>query len=117
MKVTYDDEDNDKDNNQNGEEGEGARDNPPTPKTPRTPSVERSRRTPSPDPRSLQSLRVSVGQKIRTLVENEDDDDKTLLLGSEDEGFKSCEQEEVPFRDGSEEHPYEDRLVAAEARE
>jgi hypothetical protein len=52
--------------------------------------------------------------KIDDLVEAEDDE-VTLHQGSEDEGFRSC-QPEVPFRDGSDEHPYEERVIDVDAR-
>jgi hypothetical protein len=51
---------------------------------------------------------------IDDLVEDEDDE-VTLHQDSEDEGFKSC-QPEVPDRNGSEEHLYEERAIDVEAR-
>jgi hypothetical protein len=95
--------------------------NPPSPPTPRrSPPTPRRSRSPPPTPRRRrpqrllssdqqdfqQEFRNRIVDNIDAMV-NEEDDEVTLNLGSEDEGFKSC-QPEVPFRDGSEEHPYED---------
>ena len=111
-KLINDDNDNHEDKNPVDSQQE----NPPSPPTPRrSPPTPRRSRSPPPTPRRRrlqrllssdqqdfqQEFRNRIVDNIDAMV-NEEDDEVTLNLGSEDEGFKSCSEDK--------ENPHEKEL-------